>query len=193
MKKKLIFLSVATVIALSGCGSGNDTSQQPDSNTNMNNSNTINTEINHSDMNHASSNEVPKGLKEAKNPTFPVGSQAILQTDHMAGMKGAKASVVGAYDTTVYVVSYTPTSGGEPVKNHKWVIHEEIKDAGNQVLKSGTEVTLDADHMPGMKGATAVIESAEDTTVYMVDYTPTTGGEIMKNHKWVTEDEISNK
>ena len=37
------------------------------------------------------------------------------------------------------------------------------------------EKRLDADHMKGMDGATAVIESAEDTTVYMLDFTTTTG------------------
>lgn len=41
-----------------------------------------------------------------------------------------------------------------------------------------------------MKGATAEIESAEQTTVYMVDYTPTDGGEVVTNHKWVTEEEL---
>ncbi|MGV2448111.1 UNVERIFIED_CONTAM: DUF1541 domain-containing protein, partial [Bacillus sp. ATCC 13368] len=28
-------------------------------------------------------------------------------------------------------------------------------------------------------------------TVYMVDFTPTSGGEEVKNHKWVTESELS--
>ncbi|MCY9666409.1 YdhK family protein [Paenibacillus alginolyticus] len=177
MKKQLIFLSIATIIALGGCG--NNTSQQPVAN------------MNHSDMKRSSSSEVPKGLKEAKNPTYPIGSQAIIQADHMPGMKGAKATIVGAYDTTAYAVSYTPTTGGQPVKNHKWVVREEIKNAGNETLKPGTVVTLETDHMRGMKGATAKIDSAETTTVYMVDYTPTTGGETIKNHKWVTENELS--
>lgn len=78
------------------------------------------------------------------------------------------------------------------MENHKWVIQEEIKDAGNKQLKPGSEVTLEADHMKGMKGAKATIDSAEKTTVYMVDYTPT-GGKKVKNHKWVTEDELSAK
>jgi hypothetical protein len=73
------------------------------------------------------------------------------------------------------------------------VVHEEIKNAGNEALKPGTTVTLEADHMPGMKGATATIDSAEHTTVYMVDFTPTTGGQPVKNHKWVTESELSTK
>jgi hypothetical protein len=111
----------------------------------------------------------------------------------MEGMNGAKATIVGAYDTTAYAVSYTPTTGGEKVKNHKWVIQEEIKNAGSVKLKPGTEVTIESDHMEGMKGATGTIDSAEQTTVYMIDYTPAAGGEKVKNHKWVTESELSTK
>lgn len=39
---------------------------------------------------------------------------------------GAKATIVGAYDTTAYAVTYTPTTGGPVVKNHKWVIESEL-------------------------------------------------------------------
>ncbi|MET3698423.1 uncharacterized protein DUF1541 [Bacillus oleivorans] len=145
----------------------------------------------HGDMNHSSSGEVPEGLQEAENPAYEVGSQAILETDHMEGMRGATATIVGVYDTTVYAVSYTPTTGGERVENHKWVIHEELQDAGEEPFKPGDEVVLKASHMEGMEGATAVIDSAEQMAVYMVDYTPATGGEEVKNHKWVTESELS--
>ena len=140
---------------------------------------------------HSGSVEVPKGLKEAKNPTYKVGSQVIVKAHHMKGMYGAKATIVGAYDTTAYAVTYTPTTGGPIVKNHKWVIQEEIKNAGNNTLKPGTEVTLEANHMKGMMGAKGIIDSAVHTTVYMIDYTPTTGGPIVKNHKWVIESELS--
>ncbi|MCD7034279.1 YdhK family protein [Metabacillus sp. GX 13764] len=146
--------------------------------------------MNHEGMMHSGSGEVPKDLKKAENPKYEVGSEAIIEADHMKGMKGAKAKIAGAFDTNAFVVTYTPTSGGDPVKNHKWVIKEEIQDAGNKELKKGDKVTLNADHMKGMKGASAVIESAEKTTVYMVDYTPATGGDTVKNHKWVTESEL---
>lgn len=146
--------------------------------------------MNHDGMKHTGSGEVPKDLKKAENPKYEVGSKAIIKADHMEGMDGAKAKIVGAFDTTAYVVTYTPTTGGKPVKNHKWVIQEEIQNAGNKELKQGDKVKLNADHMKGMKGASAVIESSEKTTVYMVDYTPTTGGEKVKNHKWVTESEL---
>jgi hypothetical protein len=183
MKRQLVLLITAVMIAaLTACG--NHTSQQ---------SSASMPGMNHSDMNHSGSGEVPAGLKEAKNPTYRVGSQAVIQADHMPGMKGAAATIAGAYDTTAYVVSYKPTIGGERVNNHKWVIQQEIKDSGNKALQPGSKVTLKADHMPGMKDATAEIVSAEQTTVYMVDYTPTTGGERVKNHKWVTESELSTK
>src|SRR5699024_6857140 len=102
--------------------------------------------MDHSSMNHSSTGEIPEGLQEADNPSYEVGSQAIIESDHMPGMNGAEATIVGAYDTTVYTVSYTPTTGGEPVENHKWVIHEEIEEAGDEPFEPGTEVTLNADH-----------------------------------------------
>lgn len=144
----------------------------------------------HSSMNHSGDGEIPEGLEASASPAFPVGSKAIIQADHMEGMKGAEASIVGAYDTTVYTVSYTPTNGGKTVKNHKWVIHEELEGAGEEPFKQGDEVTINADHMEGMQGATATIDTAEETTVYMVDCTSTTGVEVT-NHKWLTESELS--
>ncbi|WP_082232103.1 YdhK family protein [Halobacillus massiliensis] len=145
----------------------------------------------HAEMDHSSSGDVPEDLKEAENPKFEVGSTAIINAEHMPGMNGAEAVISGAYDTVAYVVSYDPTNGGERVTDHKWVIHEEIEEAGEEPFKSGDEVTLNASHMEGMEGAAATIESAEETTVYMVDFVNTESGEKVENHKWVTEDELS--
>lgn len=192
MKRKLVLIIAAVMIAvLTACGNNTASPAPANNTTTPAPANSGNAQTDHSGMNHSGSGEVPAGLKEAQNPKFKVGSQAIMQSDHMPGMKGATATIVGAYDTTAYAVSYTPTTGGDPVKNHKWVIHEELKNPGAEALKPGTQVTLEADHMPGMKGATGTIDSAEQTTVYMVDYTPTTGGEPVKNHKWVTDTELS--
>lgn len=47
--------------------------------------------------------------------------------------------------------------------------------------------------MEGMENATVLIDEAVQTTVYMVDYTSTTNGEAVTNHKWVTEEELSPK
>ena len=41
-------------------------------------------------------------------------------------MDGAIATIVGAYETTAYAISYTPVTGGERVENHKWVTGDEI-------------------------------------------------------------------
>lgn len=194
MRKKIAIgiISLAAVFTLSACASDEKETNQHE-NMEMDSSGEESTDMDHSEMNHTGTGEVPEGLKTADNPTYKVGSQAILETDHMEGMKGAEATIVGAYDTTAYVISYTPTTGGERVEDHKWVIQEEIKDAGEEPLEPGTEVTIEAEHMTGMEGATAEIDSAEQTTVYMIDYTPTTGGEVVKNHKWVTESELSAK
>ncbi len=196
-KKRMAMMLFAASLTLAACGEDSEkevqdaTTLEPETHE-MNETETdtnANHEMDHSSMNHSSSGEVPEGLKAAENPTYPVGSKAIIQTDHMEGMKGAEATIAGAYDTTVYMVSYTPTNGGELVADHKWVIHEELEGAEEAPLEVGTQVTLNADHMEGMQGATGTIDSAEETTVYMVDYTSTTGEEVT-NHKWVTESEL---
>lgn len=82
--------------------------------------------MDHAGMDHSSSGEVPEELAEAENPTYPVGSEATINADHMGGMDGAVATITGAFDTTAYMVSYTPTTGGEPVEDHKWVTENEL-------------------------------------------------------------------
>lgn len=144
-------------------------------------------------MDHSSSGELPDGLEKAENPAFEVGTKAEMQSEHMPGMEGAEATIAGAFDTTVYAVSYTPTSGGKKVDNHKWVIHEELRNAEEEPYQPGEKVVLEADHMNGMKGAEAIIDSAEQTTVYMVDFISETDGQAVKNHEWVTESELSAK
>lgn len=191
-KRKLMMgiLSLLTAFTLSACNTDSETSEEPmDMNTETEEN--MSQDSSHMEMNHSGSGEVPDDLLEAENPTFEVGSQAIIETDHMEGMKDAEATIVGAYATNAYAVTYKPTTGGEPVENHKWVIHEELENPGDESLKPGDEATIAANHMEGMDGATATIDSAEEITVYMVDFIPTTGGEEITNHKWVTEDELS--
>lgn len=143
----------------------------------------------HGGMEHpADGGPVPEGMTEATDPTYPVGTEVTLTADHMKGMDGATATIVGAYDTYAYSVNYTPTTGGDPITDHRWVVHEELKDAGDERLSNGTDVILTAAHMEGMEGATATIESSTDETVYVVDFE--TGGMTMTNHKWVVESEI---
>lgn len=146
--------------------------------------------MDHSGMNMSGSGEVPEGLKDAENPTFEEGDTAIITEAHMEGMEGAEATIVGAYDTVAYSISYDPTDGGERVEDHKWIIYEEITDAAEEPYAEGDEVQVEAEHMEGMDGVTATIDSAEETTVYMIDFTLESGEEVT-NHKWVTEDELS--
>ncbi|WP_117169424.1 YdhK family protein [Paraliobacillus sediminis] len=183
----LAIVSLFAVFIVSACtNEPNDT----DSEESMEQATEDNTEGSHSSMNHSGSGEIPDGLEESENPTYEVGSKAIIEADHMEGMKGSEATIASAFDTTVYTVSYTPTTGGEPVENHKWVIHEELEAPGDAPLETGTDVILNADHMDGMMNAKATIDSAEETTVYMVNYVPITGGEKVTNHKWITESEL---
>ncbi|MGN7299848.1 YdhK family protein [Ferdinandcohnia sp. SAFN-114] len=201
MKKRLLGLaSLLLFFLLAACAGNEATTPNENADTESDNHEIMdnnrgesdsNKEMDHSGMHHSGSDEVPEGLEEAENPTYPVGSKVIMHADHMPGMNGAEATVSGAFTTTVYSVTYTPTNGGEPVENHKWVVHEEIENAGAEPYKPGDEVVLNADHMEGMKGAKATIDTTEQTTVYMVDFTDKATGEKIKNHKWVTEDELS--
>lgn len=196
----LMAMSTLTAITLAACGDTQEDAMNPadpDNQVDMteemdeNMDEDLEEDMGHGGMDHSSSGEIPEGLADAENPTFGVGSQAIMNADHMPGMDGAEATIVGAYDTTAYALSFTPTTGGEPVENHKWVIHEELEDAGDTPLSAGDSVVIATDHMEGMDGATATIDSAEETTVYMVDFTTTDTDEAVTNHKWVTESELS--
>ena len=84
----------------------------------------------------------PEGIKPASDPQYPVGSQVIMHTDHMPGMEGATATITGAFTTTTYAVDYTPTDGGAPVLNHKWVVQEELVDPPAAPVADGTKVTV---------------------------------------------------
>ncbi|MGD7003825.1 YdhK family protein [Corynebacterium halotolerans] len=195
----LAALALTSTLALSACSDATDNSDTAETvstttatseNNETQQENTTTADDGGHDMEHPEDGgPPPEGITEATEPTYPVGSEVILTADHMPGMDGAQATISGAFDTTTYSVSYTPTDGGEPVTDHKWVVHEELVDPGEAPLPDGAEVVLDAEHMPGMKGAEATIDSSTDETVYMVDLT--TEEMTMTNHKWVVESEIA--
>ncbi len=190
-KKWLGTLLLSSALLLGACGT-EEVNESTDTDTNQTTTEETASESgDHGGMVHDESGEIPEGLAEAENPTYPVGSQVIIQTDHMPGMEGADGTIEGAFDTIAYEVTYPDTETGETVANHKWVVHEEMVDAQEEPYQAGDEVELAAYHMPGMQGATATIDSAEDTTVYMVTYTDTETGETVENHKWVTEEELA--
>lgn len=190
MKKKTMLLgamSLAAVTFLSACSTGSENQGSND----ISDSSIVEDGSSMSSMAHDDSGDIPAGLQEANNPTYQVGDTVTITEGHMEGMEGAEAKIIGAFDTIAYEISYDPTDGGPREENHKWVIQEEISNVGEEVLEPGAEVTVEANHTAGMEGAIAVIEAAEETTVYMIDYQPTTGGETVKNHKWVTDSELS--
>lgn len=180
----------AAALTLTGCaGPDEDESAQPSQNQTQTASSGESGSSSGGGHEHSSDGgRPPEGIEKASDPKFAVGDDVVLSADHMPGMKGADATITGAFDTTAYAVSYTPTDGGDPVENHKWVVHEELDDPGSAPLKDGTKVTLEAEHMPGMKRAKATIDGSTDETVYMVDVD--TGDMTMTNHKWVVEDEV---
>lgn len=180
---RLAAVVFAGAVVLAGCtDSGSDVGQTPGA-----------TEASdgggHAGMEHPmDGGPAPEGIMPAEDPEYPVGTEVTLTADHMEGMEGATATISGAFDTTVYSVSFTPTNGGDPVTDHKWVVHEELENPGEAPLAEGTEVVLTAEHMTGMEGAEATIDSSTDETVYMVDFEA--DGMMMTNHKWVVESEI---
>lgn len=190
-KFRVGFLSLATILTLSACANNTETDNATESPQQSEEVVQESTDEGH-EMEHDESGELPEGITEATNPTYNVGETVTLTTDHMPGMEGAEAQIVGAFDTTAYGVTYEDSETGELVENHKWVVQEELTEAKNQnePLETGEEATIEAYHMPGMEGQTATVDEVEDTTVYMVDYLPTDGGEAIQNHKWLVEDEI---
>ena len=145
------------------------------------------------EMTHDDEGRLPGNIKIEREPKYKVGDDVQINATHMPGMEGAQGTVVAAFDTTAYEISYTPTDDSEPVENHRWIVQEEIADQEDvdAPLEVGAEVTVEAYHMPGMEGATATIDAVNETTVYLVDYIDTESGEEVINHKWVTEDELA--
>lgn len=187
----LAALTLSSALVLSACADTDETTTETTATATQTTTDTAAapTDEDHGGHDHpADGGAPPTGIAQAADPTYPVGTEVILTADHMPGMDGAEATISGAFDTTTYSVSYTPITGGDPVTDHRWVVHEELVDPGQAPLSDGAEVVLDAEHMSGMKGAEATIDYSTQETVYMVDLI--VDGMTMTNHKWVTESEI---
>jgi len=111
------------------------------------------------------SRSVPEGLEEGESPTYEVDSIAIIEDDHRRceGCRSNYSSCIRHYGIYCFVNS---NNWGKQVENHKWVIHDEIKEAGDDPFQTGSEVVIEAGHMEGMKGANAQIDSGKDDCVY---------------------------
>ncbi|MDK9857880.1 DUF1541 domain-containing protein [Staphylococcus equorum] len=181
MIKKLSFIILASGLVLSACSNGSG--EEKDSKD----------QKHEEHMEHKSENKVPEDMESTEESKFKKDDEVTITAGHMSGMKNAEATVKGAYETYAYVVSYTPTNGIEKVSNHKWVVNEEVADAPENGFKKGDTVKLEADHMPGMKGAEAKIDDVNKTTVYVVDYRSTENDKMVKNHKWMTSNELKSR
>ncbi|PWG00346.1 YdhK family protein [Levilactobacillus bambusae] len=151
-----------------------------------------------SDPNYNPNDQVSlDGLKPAQEPCYKKGDQVTLLVDHVMAhmimkMKGAPATIVAGYNTRAYAVDFYTTNDHTYVKDHKWVIQREIKGQTDDSapLANGTEITMEANHMAGMKGATGTIVSSQAGNVYIVDVPPYDGQPAMNNHRWFLQDEM---
>ena len=140
MNRRISILVAAGILggslALAGCSTANNEAGTPSQSEDAQGGHG-----GHDGMEHpADGGPVPEGMKEATDPEYPVGTEVTLTADHMEGMNGASATIVGAYDTYTYAIDYTPVDGGDPVTDHKWVVQEELDGAGDARLDDGTEV-----------------------------------------------------
>ena len=182
MIKKFSFIILASGLVLSACSSDKEAEDKKSNN---------HKEEEH--MEHKSDSKTPENMKSTNDGEFKKGDKVTITEGHMAGMKNAKGTVKEAYKTYAYEVSYTPTNGDDKINNHKWVVNEEVADAPEHGFKKGDTVKLEADHMSGMKNAEAKIDDVEETTVYIVDYQSTDNDKMVKNHKWMTGDELKTR
>ena len=178
MIKKLIFIILGSMLALSACSNSDEKNEDTKD------------QKSESHMKHNDESKAPEDMTSTDQGKFKPGDKVTITAGHMPGMKDAEATVKDAYKTYAYVVTYKPTNEDKKVNNHKWVVNEEIKDAPKNGFNKDDTVKLEADHMPGMKGATADIDDVKETPVYMVDYKPKDNGKTVKNHKWLTENEL---
>ncbi|HWK21759.1 MAG TPA: DUF1541 domain-containing protein [Ureibacillus sp.] len=196
-KVLLVTMTLLTVLLLSACGWGDSDEEEPaeagaDITNNLNGTDKqVSEEETDDTVEHAghAEGQLPEGLKEAENPKFPVGSTAVVNASHTDGMEGAMATIKGAYETTVYSVSYTPTNGEPFEENHKWFVEGEISGMDDAEIGVGSDVIINVDHQAGMLGAEGSVDTVEDTIVYVVDYKNSLG-ETVKNHLWLKESEL---
>ncbi|WP_057769457.1 DUF1541 domain-containing protein [Lactobacillus selangorensis] len=152
-------------------------------------------------MNANQNEQVPlDGLEPAVDPCYEKGDQVTLLVDHVMAhmimkMKGAPATIVAGYHTRAYAVDFYTTNDHTFVKDHKWIIQREIKGETDDspALANGTEITMEAAHMPGMKGAKATIVDSADENIYIVDVPPYQGQQAMMNHRWFLQSEMQTR
>src|SRR5699024_11037906 len=177
MRKRLMTTVAAGVLGgalvLTGCSNGGDQDQATPSSTSQHEGHgSSGSSSDSGGMEHPmDGGPAPEGIEKAASPKYPAGTEVTLTAEHMAGMDAphaANAARAGSRDPRRRAASFTPATGGKARQGHHCGGQEGIERAGAQRLAGGTEVTLAAEHMEGMKGAKATIASSTDQTVYMV-------------------------
>ncbi|MDF7637630.1 DUF1541 domain-containing protein [Leuconostocaceae bacterium ESL0958] len=169
--------------------------QSKQANSNNADQNKQNTDSNMADMNMSGMDmsqmhmAMPTNLPKAENPKFKPGQNVTVEATHLPGMHGASGQVVAAYQTTLYQVDYQPSNGGAKVTGHKWITKDDWADKQDHQI--GDQVTLTMNHMPGMYGAKATVTGMQTGTAYVINYQPTNGQPEVKNHMYVTDDELA--
>ncbi|USS91860.1 YdhK family protein [Fructobacillus americanaquae] len=67
----------------------------------------------------------------------------------------------------------------------------DLPNANQPKYSVGSKITLEADHMTGMKGAKGTVVAAYAVKLYEVDYQPTNGDKKVSGHKWLTKEDFS--
>ncbi|CAK8053628.1 YdhK family protein [Eupransor demetentiae] len=189
MSKKVLFSVIAAVLVVAaGAWYFTSQSHKNDSSSKMSSSMSMSSSMKMSSgMKMKTNGTLPTGLAQAQDPKYKVGQDITLEATHMAGMKGAKGTVAAVYDAKLYEVDFKSTDGME-VKNHKWLTKVDFKDGMDH--KAGDKVTIESDHMSGMKGAKGTVVKVVDGPAYAVNFQPTNGGKEVTNHLYLAEDEI---
>src|SRR5699024_11076635 len=114
MRKRLMTTVAAGVLGgalvLTGCSNGGDQDQATPSSTSQ-----------HEDHGSSGSSSDSGGMEHSMDcgpaleviersasPKYPAGSEVTLTAEHMEGMDGANATIVGALDSYTFAVYFTP-------------------------------------------------------------------------------------
>lgn len=72
---------------------------------------------------------IDKEIKDGRGKNFQIGDRIVLSKGHVASMigEGSQATIVEVHVPPVYMIDYQPADGGPIVKNHQWVVEDELK------------------------------------------------------------------
>lgn len=191
MNKKLLtgVISVMTAFALVGCSSDTEPPKEDvdkEENQEVQEEKVTKELSEYSHMFISGNDVIPNNIKYIEYPKYHPGTTVVFKdTTEYPHMENANLVVIDAYNTTAYAVSYKNPAGDTIYT--KWVVQEEIQNAGEQPLQVGDEVFLSpTTSIPEVK---ATIDYVEEGPVYIVDI-ETADGQIITNYKWVLESEI---